>query len=92
MLLAIIEQSCGHRRPAADCRERAADGCECAELPERADGRHRCPERHLRDGPGLLSGRTWQNNIAYERAVGTNYSASISAMYARGYSMPVISK
>ena len=42
--------------------------------------------------PDFVSGRTWQNNIAYERSLGTNYSASISAMYARGYTMPVISE
>jgi hypothetical protein len=42
--------------------------------------------------PNFVSGRTWQNNIAYERAIGTNYSASVSAMYARGYTMPVITE
>ena len=36
MLLAIIEQSTRHLATRGDCRERAADGCECAELPERA--------------------------------------------------------
>ncbi len=42
--------------------------------------------------PDFVSGRTWQSNIAYERALGTNYSASVSAMYARGWNMPVINE
>jgi len=40
--------------------------------------------------PDFVSGRTWQSNIAYERALGTNYSGSIGFMYAKGDSMPVI--
>ncbi len=42
--------------------------------------------------PDFVSGRTWQTNLAYERALGTNYSWSISAMYGRGWNMPVINE
>ena len=42
--------------------------------------------------PDFVSGRTWQSNITYERALGTNYSSSIGFMYAKGDSMPVISE
>jgi len=40
--------------------------------------------------PDFVSGRTWQSNLTYERAVGSNYSVSIGGIYARGWDMPVI--
>jgi hypothetical protein len=41
--------------------------------------------------PEFRNGRTFQNNITYERQLGRIYSWSIGGMYARGYGMPVIS-
>jgi hypothetical protein len=42
--------------------------------------------------PDFVSARTWQTNLAYERALGGTYSASIRATYARGWNLPVINE
>jgi hypothetical protein len=40
--------------------------------------------------PDFAVGRTFQNNIAYERSVGTNYSVTVGFVYAKGYDLPVL--
>ena len=93
MLLAIIEQSYENsgdpRRIAVSLAPTAANAPSFPNVLTTATG-----TQSVLFGmdPDFVSGRTWQNNIAYERAIGTNYSASVSAMYARGYTMPVISE
>jgi len=39
-----------------------------------------------------VSARTWQSNLTYEKALGTNYTMSVGTMYARGWDMPVINE
>ncbi len=93
MLLAIIEQSYeasgDPRRIAVSVAPSAANAPSFPNVLTTATGTQSVI---FGMDPNFVSGRTWQNNIAYERALGTNYSASISAMYARGYTMPVISE
>lgn len=93
MLLAIIEQSYENsgnpRRIAVSLAPTAANAPSFPSILTTASGTQSVI---FAMSPDFVSGRTWQNNIAYERAVGTNYSASISAMYARGWSMPVITE
>jgi hypothetical protein len=33
---------------------------------------------------------TWQNNVQFERGIGSNLSATASLMYAKGYDLPVV--
>jgi hypothetical protein len=93
MLLAIIEQSYENsgnpRRIAVSLAPSAANAPSFPNVLTTATGTQ---STIFAMSPDFVSGRTWQNNIAYERAIGTNYSASISAMYARGWSMPVINE
>jgi len=93
MLLAIIEQSYENsgdpRRIAVSLAPTAANAPSFPNVLATATGTQ---STIFSMDPNFVSGRTWQNNIAYERAIGTNYSASISAMYARGYTMPVITE
>ncbi len=93
MLLAIIEQSYENsgdpRRIAVSLAPTAANAPSFPAVLTTATGTQ---STLFSMDPDFVSGRTWQNNIAYERAIGTNYSASISAMYARGYTMPVITE
>jgi hypothetical protein len=35
--------------------------------------------------------RNWQNNVQFERQIGTSYAVSIGTSYSRGYLLPVIS-
>ena len=93
MLLAIIEQSYeasgDPRRIAVSVPPTAANAPSFPNVLTTATGTQSVI---FGMDPDFVSGRTWQNNIAYERALGTNYSMSVSAMYARGYTMPVISE
>ncbi|MEO6223840.1 MAG: TonB-dependent receptor [Vicinamibacterales bacterium] len=93
MLLAIIEQSYelsgDPRRIAVSLAPSAANAPSFPNVLTTATGTQSVI---FGMDPDFVSGRTWQNNIAYERALGTNYSMSVSAMYARGYTMPVISE
>jgi hypothetical protein len=96
MLLAIIEQSYelsgDPRRIAVSLPPTAAAAPSFPNILSTAAPPAQTSATLFGMDPNFVSGRTWQNNIAYERAVGTNYSASVSAMYARGYTMPVISE
>lgn len=96
MLLAIIEQSYENsgnpRRIAVSLAPTAANAPSFPNILATAVPAPSTAATIFGMDPDFVSGRTWQNNIAYERALGTNYSASVSAMYARGYSMPVISE
>jgi hypothetical protein len=96
MLLAIIEQSYelsgDPRRIAVNLAPAAANAPSFPSILSTAVPPPATSSTLFGMDPDFVSGRTWQNNIAYERALGTNYSASISAMYARGYTMPVISE
>jgi hypothetical protein len=38
----------------------------------------------------FVTARTWQNNITWERQVGTNYALSLGARHSRGWNLPVI--
>lgn len=96
MLLAIIEQSYeasgDPRRVAVSLAPTAANAPSFPNILSTATPPAQTTTTLFGMDPNFVSGRTWQNNIAYERALGTNYSASVSAMYARGYTMPVISE
>ena len=96
MLLAIIEQSYeasgDPRRVAVSLAPTAANAPSFPNILSTATPPPQTTTTLFGMDPDFVSGRTWQNNIAYERALGTNYSASVSAMYARGYTMPVISE
>jgi hypothetical protein len=96
MLLAIIEQSYelsgDPRRIAVSLAPTAANAPSFPNILSTAVPPASTSSTIFGMDPNFVSGRTWQNNIAYERALGTNYSASVSAMYARGYDMPVISE
>jgi hypothetical protein len=93
MLLAIIEQSYENsgnpRRVGVSLGPTAANAPSFPNVLQTASGTQ---STLFAMSPNFVSGNTWQTNLAYERAVGTNYSASISAMYARGYNMPVINE
>jgi hypothetical protein len=38
----------------------------------------------------FVTARTWQNNVTYERQLGTSYALSVSLRQSRGYDLPVI--
>src|SRR4029079_14138315 len=40
--------------------------------------------------PEFEVAHTWQNNVQYERALGRDFTVSISGMYARGNQLPVV--
>ena len=40
--------------------------------------------------PDFKTGRTFQNNIQIDRAIGRNYSAQLGFIYVKGYDLPVI--
>jgi hypothetical protein len=40
--------------------------------------------------PDFAIGRSWQNNVQYERQVGDNYSVAIGASFVKGYDLPVV--
>ncbi len=40
--------------------------------------------------PEFKPGRTFQNNIQIDRALGSNYSAQVGFVYVKGYDLPVI--
>jgi hypothetical protein len=92
MLLTIVEQSTKFRQPAPHCGQPAADGRGRAEFPGVLTTASGTQSTIFAMSPDFVSGRTWQSNIAYERALGTNYSGSIGFMYAKGDSMPVINE
>ncbi|MCR4373505.1 MAG: TonB-dependent receptor [Acidobacteria bacterium] len=93
MLLAIIEQSFNNsgnpRRVSVTLQPTAANAPSFPNVLQAASGTQ---STIFAMSPDFVSGRTWQNNITYERAVGSNYSMSIGAMYARGWDMPVITE
>jgi len=93
MLLAIVEQSYENsgnpRRVAVNLQPTAANAPSFPAVLTTASGTQ---STIFTMSPDFVSGRTWQSNIAYERALGTNYSGSIGFMYAKGNSMPVINE
>jgi hypothetical protein len=93
MLLAIVEQSYENsgnpRRIAVNLQPTAANAPSFPSVLTTASGTQ---SAIFAMSPDFVSGRTWQSNIAYERALGTNYSGSIGFMYAKGDSMPVINE
>jgi hypothetical protein len=40
--------------------------------------------------PDFVTARTWQNNVTWERQLGTNYALSIGVRQSRGQDLPVI--
>ena len=40
--------------------------------------------------PAFTTMRTWQNNVQLDRAIGTNYSASVGFVYVKGSDLPVV--
>jgi hypothetical protein len=40
--------------------------------------------------PAFEVAHTWQNNVQYERALGRDFTVSVSGMYARGNQLPVV--
>ena len=92
-LLAIIEQSYENsgdpRRVAVTLAPTAANAPSFPNMLTTATGTQ---STIFSMDPSFVSGRTLQGNLAYERALGQNYSWSVSGMYARGYNMPVISE
>ncbi len=93
MLLAIIEQSYTNsgnpRRVSVTLQPTAANAPSFPNVLQTASGTQ---STIFAMSPDFVSGRTWQSNITYERALGTNYTSSIGFMYAKGDSMPVISE
>lgn len=91
-LLAIIEQSYENsgdpRRVAVTLAPTAANAPSFPAMLTTASGTQ---STIFSMDPSFVSGRTLQGNLAYERALGQNYSWSVAGMYARGYNMPVIS-
>lgn len=92
-LLAIIEQSYANsgnpRRISVSLAPTAANAPSFPAVLSTASGTQ---STIFAMGPDFVSAHTWQSNIAYERAIGNNYSASISAMYSRGWDLPVINE
>lgn len=93
MLLAIIEQSYENsgnpRRIAVSLAPTAANAPNFPNTLQTASGTQ---STIFSMAPDFVSGRTWQSNLTYERALGTNYSWSVGGIYARGYDMPVITE
>ncbi|MBM3749793.1 MAG: TonB-dependent receptor [Acidimicrobiia bacterium] len=91
MLLAIIEQaytnSGNPRRVSVTLSPTAANAPSFPSVLTTASGTQ---STIFAMDPNFVSGRTWQSNLTYERAVGANYSVSIGGIYARGWDMPVI--
>lgn len=40
--------------------------------------------------PDFVTAKTWQNNITWERQLGTNYALSLGLRHSRGWNLPVI--
>ena len=40
--------------------------------------------------PDFVTARTWQNNVTWERQLGTDYSISLGVRHSRGWDLPVI--
>jgi hypothetical protein len=40
--------------------------------------------------PDFETAKTWQNNVTYERQLGSNYALSVGVRQSRGYNLPVI--
>jgi Carboxypeptidase regulatory-like domain/TonB dependent receptor len=40
--------------------------------------------------PDFIVAHTWQTNAQFERSIGSEMSASVSVMYAKGYDLPVV--
>jgi hypothetical protein len=93
MLLAIIEQSYTNsgnpRRISVSLAPTAANAPSFPNVLQTASGTQ---STIFTMSPDFVSGRTWQTNLTYERALGNNYSFSIGGIYARGYDMPVINE
>lgn len=93
MLLAIIEQAYANsgnpRRVAVSLAPTAANAPSFPNVLQTASGTQ---STIFAMAPDFVSGRTWQSNLTYERALGNNYSFSIGGIYARGYDMPVINE
>lgn len=91
-LLAIIEQSYENsgdpRRVAVTLAPTAANSPSFPNVLTTATGTQ---STIFSMDPNFVSGRTMQGNVAFERALGQNYSWSVSGMYAKGDNMPVIS-
>jgi hypothetical protein len=41
--------------------------------------------------PDFSTARMWQNNLQYERQLGTSYAVAVGTTYTRGYNLPLIS-
>ncbi|GMV22490.1 MAG: hypothetical protein AMXMBFR57_24390 [Acidimicrobiia bacterium] len=93
MLLAIIEQSYANsgnpQRVSVTLAPTAANAPSFPNVLQTASGTQ---STIFAMSPDFVSGRTWQSNLTYERALGNNYSFSIGGIYARGYDMPVINE
>lgn len=93
MLLAIIEQSFNNsgnpRRVAVSLSPTSANAPSFPNVLQTATGTQ---STIFAMSPDFVSGRTWQSNLTYERALGANYSMSIGGIYARGWDMPVINE
>ncbi len=93
MLLAIIEQSYANsgnpQRISVSLAPTAANAPSFPNVLQTASGTQ---STIFAMAPDFVSGRTWQTNLTYERALGNNYSFSIGGIYARGYDMPVINE
>ena len=65
-----------------------------AGVPGRAERRRRAsrcgPRASSTVDPEFKPGRTFQNNIQIDRALGQNYSAQVGFIYVKGYNLPVI--
>ncbi len=93
MMLAIIEQSYNNsgnpRRVSVSLAPTAVNAPSFPNVLQTASGTQ---STIFTMSPDFVSARTWQSNIAYEKALGTNYTMSIGGMYARGWDMPVINE
>ena len=41
-------------------------------------------------GPDFVTAKTWQNNVTWERQIGTDYALSLGLRQSRGWNLPVI--
>ncbi|MDA1306829.1 MAG: TonB-dependent receptor [Acidobacteria bacterium] len=93
MLLAIIEQAYNNsgnpRRVSVNLAPTAANAPSFPNVLQSATGTQ---STIFAMSPDFVSARTWQSNLTYEKALGTNYTMSIGGIYARGWDMPVINE
>jgi hypothetical protein len=93
MMLAIIEQAYNNsgnpRRVAVTLAPTAANAPNFPNVLQTATGTQ---STIFAMSPDFVSARTWQSNLTYEKALGTNYTMSVGTMYARGWDMPVINE